>query len=138
MQRDFLEGVVVDVDGAFIEVGSVEVTIAIESRARETGVAGAVRGLNHDHGVRGGRRGAGSDSDGWVPSGDGAVNGGEEKIGGCARSQEKVRGTGVGDGARGSAIGKGLTIGVGLGNRYDQRVDGSSAVIQRAQASTIV
>src|ERR1700722_19862845 len=108
MQRHFLEGVVVDVDGAFIEVGSVEVTVAIDSRAGETGVAGAVRGLTHDHGVRGRRRGAGSDSDGWVPSGDGAVNRREEKIGGCARSQEKVRGTGVGDGAGGRGIGKGL------------------------------
>ena len=89
--------------------------------------------FDHDHGVRGRRRGAGGHSDGWVPSGDGAVNGGEKKIGGCARSQKKVRGAGVGDGAGGSAGGEGLAAGVGFGNRHDEWIDGPSAVVEGTQ-----
>jgi hypothetical protein len=64
LQGDFMESIIVNVDGAFIEVSGLEVMVAIHRGTRETGVAGAVRGLNHNDGVRGGRRGAGSDSDG--------------------------------------------------------------------------
>ena len=45
LQIDFVEGVVVDVDGAFVEVGGVEVAIAVDGGAGEAGVAGAVGGL---------------------------------------------------------------------------------------------
>ncbi|MEA2257560.1 MAG: hypothetical protein QOJ51_385 [Acidobacteriaceae bacterium] len=133
-----MESIIVGVDSAFIEVGGVEVAITIHRGASETGVAGSVRSLDHDDGVRGGRRRTGSYSNSWVPSGDGAVNGGEEKSGRRAWSQGEVRGTGVGDGAGGSAVGKGLVVGVGFGNSHDQWVDGSSTVVECAQASAIV
>jgi hypothetical protein len=138
LQINFVEGVVVDVDGAPIEVGGVEVALALDGGAGEAGVAGAVGGLDHDDGVRGGRRSAGGYCDGWVPSGDSAVNGREEKGGGRACSQEEVRRAGVGDGAGGRAGGEGLAVGVGFGNGHDEWVDDSSAVIEGTQASAVV
>jgi hypothetical protein len=46
-----VKGGVVYVDGTFIEVGGVEITAAVESCAREAGVARAVGGFDHDGGA---------------------------------------------------------------------------------------
>jgi hypothetical protein len=138
LQSHFVEGVVVDVDRAFVEVGGIEVALAVDGGAGEAGVAGSVGGLYHHHGMRGRRRTAAGYSDGWVPSGDGAVNGGEKKIRGRACGQEEIRGAAIGDGARGSPGGEGLAGGVCFRNGHDEWIDGPSAVVEGTQASAVV
>ena len=102
-QSDFLEGIVVDINSAFIEVGCVEKAIAFNDGAREPGVAGAIGGLDYDNGVRGGAQCAeGSYSNIWVPSGDGAIKGGEEKSSRRTWSQNEVRRTRISNRAGGS------------------------------------
>src|SRR3984957_4359908 len=138
LQSDFVEGVVVDVDRAFVEVGGVEVALAVDGGAGEAGVAGSVGGFYHHHGVRGRRRCAAGYSDGRVPSGDGAVNSGEKKIRGRARGQQEISGAGIGDGARRSPRGEGLAGGVCFRNGHDEWIDRPSAVVERTQASAVV
>ena len=87
--------------------------------------------------MRGRRRAAGY-SDGRVPSGNGAVNGGEKKIRGRACRQKEIRGAGIGDGARGSSRWEGLAGGVGFRNGHDEWSDGPSAVVEGTQASAVV
>jgi hypothetical protein len=111
LEQSVGDNVVVDVDRAFVEVGGVGVALAVDGGAGEACVAGSVGGLYHHHGVRGRRRSATGYSDGRVPSGDGAVNGGEKKIRGRACGQEEIRGAAIGDGARGSPRGEGLAGG---------------------------
>ena len=88
---------VVDIDAAVVEVGSVQVAVAVDESAGETGVAGSVCRFDCDDGIDGGSSGAGRDADVRVPPGDGAVEGSEEKAGGKTARENEVGGDAVED-----------------------------------------
>ena len=96
-------------------------------------LAGAIGGLDYDNGVGGGARcAAGSYSNIWGPSGDGAIKSGEEKGSGRTWSQNEVRRTRVSDRAGGSARGESLAVGICFWDSDNEWDDGSSAVVKSA------
>jgi hypothetical protein len=106
---------VVDIDAAFVEVGSVEVAVAVDQSAGETGVAGSIGRFDGDDGMDGGSSGAGRNGDVRVPPGDCAVEGSEEKAGGKTAREDEVGGDAVEDCSGGVPVGKVLLLGSTLG-----------------------
>src|ERR1700722_8731094 len=56
-QSDSLKGTVVNIHSTFVEVGGVEITIAVNESTGKPGVTGTIGSLDYDDGVRGRSRG---------------------------------------------------------------------------------
>src|SRR5262245_12875449 len=130
------KGSVIHIHAALAEVSGVEKRLAIDESTRQARVNGAVRSLDHRHGIRGRRCGPLIDCNGWIPSGNRPIDRRKQKYGRLPWCQQEVCLTPVED--RAGWCPGWRVCRVGWRDGHDQRLLGARAVVQRADARGVV